>query len=257
MISGGSGWRRSRLGFGTASLHREFSSQRRLRLLEVALDSGIRHFDTAPAYGDGLGESDLGRSGVLRAAGVAVATKVGLYPALGSCGSASQLWWKRATGRLLPWMSGVRRDWQLARAAESLRASLRRLRRDHVDLLLLHEPDIQLLDADQYLEWVTLEQRAGLLRDWGVAGEPAAVEPFVASGHDLARVVQTRDSLDLHEAGFLAKYGRPLQLTYGYGVRPVQGRDLLPHALARNPEGTVVFSSLSVERIATAGRLCA
>ena len=51
----------SRIGFGTASLHHLYRSRARSALLTAALDSGISHFDTAPMYGEGMAERELGR----------------------------------------------------------------------------------------------------------------------------------------------------------------------------------------------------
>lgn len=82
-----------------------------------ALAAGVTYFDTAPLYGDGESERNLGR--VLRAlraeaAGVVLGTKVRLPP-------------------------GSRAEIGTAIAA-SLEASLRRLGRDSVDLFQLHDP---------------------------------------------------------------------------------------------------------------------
>ena len=51
----------SRLGLGTHSLHRLFAPAARRDLLARALDLGVLHFDTAPSYGDGLAEREIGR----------------------------------------------------------------------------------------------------------------------------------------------------------------------------------------------------
>lgn len=81
-----------------------------------ALDAGVTYFDTAPSYGDGRSEENLGR--VLRELGawrdVVVGTKVRLQPA--------------------------DLDDPAAAIRRSCEASLRRLGRDSVDLLQLHNP---------------------------------------------------------------------------------------------------------------------
>lgn len=81
-----------------------------------ALDAGVRYFDTAPSYGGGRSEENLGR--VLRDLGawrdVIVGTKVRLQP---------------------PDL-----DDPAAAIQRSCEASLRRLGRDSVDLLQLHNP---------------------------------------------------------------------------------------------------------------------
>jgi aryl-alcohol dehydrogenase-like predicted oxidoreductase len=51
----------SRLVFGTLSLHRLAAANARSRLLSIAYDKGITHFDTARMFGDGIAERALGR----------------------------------------------------------------------------------------------------------------------------------------------------------------------------------------------------
>ena len=81
-----------------------------------ALDAGITYFDTAPSYGDGRSEENLGRvlHGLNASDRVVVGTKVRLAP----------------KDRADP-ASAIR---------HSLQQSLRRLRRESVDLLQVHNP---------------------------------------------------------------------------------------------------------------------
>jgi L-galactose dehydrogenase/L-glyceraldehyde 3-phosphate reductase len=84
------------------------------RAVARALDAGINHFDTAPTYGDGASEQNLGRVLAALRPDVVVSTKVRLAPDdRGRIGAA---------------------------VAASLAASLKRLRREHVDLFQFHNP---------------------------------------------------------------------------------------------------------------------
>lgn len=84
-------------------------------LIEAALTAGINYFDTAPLYGDGESEANLGDAlHDLGAADVVVSTKVEIGDDLSS--------------------AGVR---------ASLAASLRRLRRDRLDIVLVHNRVVQ------------------------------------------------------------------------------------------------------------------
>lgn len=56
------------------------TSAGRLRLLEVAFEEGITHFDTAPLYGQGLAESVLGKFARSRREALTITTKFGLVP---------------------------------------------------------------------------------------------------------------------------------------------------------------------------------
>ncbi len=111
-------------GYGTAGLGRSLSRRERIRLVETAYDAGIRYFDTAPLYGAGAAEDALGRA--LRGRDdVTLATKVGIVPP-GLVGVALRR--PAASGRFGP-----------AEIRAQLEGSLRRLRREAVDVLLLHE----------------------------------------------------------------------------------------------------------------------
>jgi len=250
----------SRFGFGTASLHHLFSSRDRQDLLDAASSAGITHFDTAPYYGYGLAEMDLGRFISNRRAGFTVTTKVGLYPLGPSAGHAMGVWARKALGKLVPQVSLPVVNWQIGRARDSLRASLKRLRTEYVDFLLLHEPDAALLDTDEFLNWLATERASGCIRAWGVAGVASNVRPWVLSQHPLATVVQTQDSIDKRQADFVLRADRSLQFTYGYlsgkaATEQAQPPELVfQEALRRNSSGTVLVSTRRVAHLASIAR---
>jgi aryl-alcohol dehydrogenase-like predicted oxidoreductase len=245
----------SRLGFGTGSLHHLLSARRRQRLLEEAGSAGITHFDTAPYYGYGLAERDLGRYLRGRRSRLTVATKVGLYPLGPASGHIASVLLRKAAGRIVRRIAAPVVDRRVERAEASLHASLRRLSTDHVDFLFLHEPDPTSLEADETSAWLERERRRGSIRAWGLAGLPAGILPLVRQRHPLAMVVQTQDSLDLRQADFLADSGRKMQITYGYLSRPHAGSasgdpaTTIREALGRNTTGCVLVSTRSVDHL--------
>ena len=81
---------------------------------------------------------------------------------------------------------------------------------------MLHEPELALLLTDEWLCWLEEEVSAGRVRHLGVAMNADRLEAFLAAASPLAAVVQTADSLLNREADVMLKYGRPLQITYGY-----------------------------------------
>lgn len=105
------------LGFGCGNvggLMVRGTPAERERAVARALELGVNFFDTAPLYGDGVSEQHLGQALAALRAQCLVATKV----RLGEAGLSDP--GKAVTG--------------------SLETSLRRLRRDRVDLLQLHDP---------------------------------------------------------------------------------------------------------------------
>jgi aryl-alcohol dehydrogenase-like predicted oxidoreductase len=251
----GTDLRVSRISFGTASLHHVFSASARQTLLETAADLGVTHFDTAPLYGYGLAEVDLGKFLHSRRHGFTLTTKVGLYPWGGAARHASSVWARKGIGRAFRRVALPVVDWHLQKARASLHASLRRLGVDRVDLLLLHEPIHALINTDEFQLWLEDEVSRGLIRYWGIAGEPERIIPWLNGLHIFARVVQTRDSLAAREADFLLSVGRSLQFTYGYlsATRPngqaIPAVAVLRSALERNSCGSIIISSTAVGRL--------
>lgn len=246
----------SRLAFGTASLHHLFSPTQRQDLLAAAAAADITHFDTSPYYGYGLAERDLGVFLRGRRAGFTLATKVGLYPWGAASNHAGTVWARKAVGKLFPRFSLPVVNWQVARARTSLHQSLRRLKTDYVDFLFLHEPDVGLVQADEFMRWIDSEHARGTVRNWGLAGVADKVAPWVQADHPLAKVVQTQDSLDKKQADFMLGCGRGLQFTYGYlsSQNRVGESDapeaVLRRALQRNATGSVIVATRHVDRIA-------
>lgn len=240
----------SRLGLGTASLHHVWSQVRRQRILSVAASSGVTHFDTSPLYGFGLAELELGRFLASNSTQATVATKIGLYPPPGSTGRFAGALARKAFGRLCSSLSKARADWSVRVAAESLERSLRRLRRDCIDVLFLHEPRVRDVDPDVLLGFLEGRRRAGVIRWWGLAGEPEGFLPWVAEDHPIARVLQLRDSLGGDPPRALAAAGRDFQFTYGYLARAgsaaastLGARATIQAALRRNTTGCVLVST--------------
>jgi aryl-alcohol dehydrogenase-like predicted oxidoreductase len=254
----------SRLSFGTARLHQLATRRSRQRLLGHASAAGFSHFDTAPLYGFGLAEEELGVFLASQSSALTVATKIGLYPPRGGRPRLAWVWGQKALGRVLPRWSRPVVSWSLAVAERSLHLSLRRLRRDHVDILFLHEPDPSLLQADEVLRWLERQQQLGKVRHHGAAGEAAGFARWIVAGHPLCQVLQLRDSLDRREADVALGAGRPLQFTFGYlsalasagdaSGRALSKREAIQAALRRSEHGSVLVSSCAPEHVGELSR---
>ena len=128
----------SQIGLGCVTFGREIDEASSFAMLDHALDRGVRHFDTAAAYGGGASETILGKwLASRRPEGITIATKV------------------------LPPYDRI-----------DITPSLKRLGVDQIDLLYLHQWHETALQADAALEKlpvtrfgasnVTLDQLRGL-----------------------------------------------------------------------------------------------
>lgn len=251
----------SRLSFGTASLHHLPTKRSRLRLLSTAADSGFTHFDTSPLYGNGLAEEELGRFIRQNSFDLTVATKVGLYAPRGAGSNAVSAWSRKLIGKIFPRLSRPTTNWTIVAAEMSLDRSLRRLGRECVDFLFIHEPGPGLFETDEWLEWFGRQRRSGKIKKWGLAGPVVGMTPWLCSGHPLADVLQVRDGLGSKEADALQDNKREMQFTYGYlseqTSRPIDrpAEQILREALSRNTTGSIVVSTRKLDRIPTLARL--
>jgi len=126
----------------------------------LAVELGVNYFDTAPGYGNGRSEAILGEALSGNRARVVLATK---YP------------------------FGDR--WQPDDATAGVRASLARLRTDHVDVLQLHggaftDDLAESILASGVLDWADSMREAGLCRFTGITAEgpSGALERLLRTG---------------------------------------------------------------------------
>ena len=126
---------------------RGLSETEALDLVHKALDLGINFFDTAPNYGLGTSESRLGKAlqGIDRSR-IVVNTKFG----------------HTVTGTT---------DYRSEHIRESLEGSLKRLKMDYVDSLIIHNPPFETLDGNQNDHYELLERlkEEGKIKAYGAS----------------------------------------------------------------------------------------
>jgi aryl-alcohol dehydrogenase-like predicted oxidoreductase len=260
----------SRLGFGCARTFGGSELRRSAALIEAAIDCGIRHFDTAPAYGS---EEVLGE--VLgNASGVTITTKVGLprftagpssargifgplyrrtvRPILGRFpGIKTRLLRVAATRQPNPKPIGKRR----IRPEEVLREvdeSLRLLRRSKIDLYLLHEPD-EIEITDELREAFQSLQHDGVIGAFGLAfgADPSAMTSFGTI--EQCRYNGRNPGRECGEAAHIyhgvVRFG--LQ---EHGHR--SAGDLISRVLQQHADAAVIFSASSKRQIQQVSHSC-
>jgi D-threo-aldose 1-dehydrogenase len=128
----------SQLGFGTTALGnimRATPERDAAVAVEAAWSAGLRYFDTAPQYGEGLAEERLGSALKLKSrADWILSTKVGklLQPTPDGSAPSGGLF---ASGR--PYTIAF--DYSYDGTMRSLEASLGRLQTDRIDVVLIHD----------------------------------------------------------------------------------------------------------------------
>ncbi len=149
------------LGFGVSGPHSTGLVPRRqtVQLIRQALDGGASLFDTAPFYGDGEAESRLGE-------------------ALDGARDRAFIVSKAGTVRR---GLGLAKDFSSAHLTGSVEASLRRLRTDWLDALLLHGPGPEHLN-DGALETLERLKTDGKIRHTGVCGRGPEIEAAITLG---------------------------------------------------------------------------
>jgi aryl-alcohol dehydrogenase-like predicted oxidoreductase len=160
---GNTGLEVSEIGFGAWQLCNSDSwggmdERTALRLVHEAVDGGINLFDTAPNYADTKSERLLGEALQGRRDGVVLVSKFGHTPEGPKLFTVDWFW-------------------------ESLEASLGRLRTDYLDVLLLHNPPVEMFEGTDPL-WSAMEEARtqGKIRHYGASLDFASeVESCVAN----------------------------------------------------------------------------
>lgn len=198
---------------GLSGIYGGSDDEQGIRTLQGAADAGVTFFDTADVYGNGHNEELLGRALRDRRQGLVIASKFGLKAQTGSD--------RQVRGHP---------DY----VKQAVRASLRRLGLDYLDLYYLHRVDPQVPIEDTVGAMAELVQQ-GLVRQLGLSEASPATIRRAAAVHPIA-ALQSEWSLwarDL-EAEIL-----PTCRELGIGLVPWSplGRGFLTHQLTQLAPG--------------------
>lgn len=166
----------SEIGFGcwgigglTSASYGETYDNESIAALHKARDLGVTLYDTAPAYGrseDLIGKAFNGSPDVV------LATKVGY----------------------LAWDS--RPDFTINGIVTSINKSLKRLRSDRIDLLLLHGAPPAVLDTDEIHEILSSLTEAGKIRYWGISAKSPSDALEVLKSHNVSVIQANFNMMD-------------------------------------------------------------
>ena len=199
------------LGFGCAYLVGGFNRPFAAQVVAAALEAGYRHFDVAPSYGLGSAEAVLGKALRGRRHEVTITSKAGepwIPPSpMRFVAHSAAMPLRAAVRGLRRRASPGARDaatprthplpsFDVQEVSRSLDRSLRRLKTDHLDILLLHEAE-RVDVSDELLSFLQAARRAGKVRAIGVGSERTRVEAIARALPDAFDVYQySWDALD-------------------------------------------------------------
>jgi D-threo-aldose 1-dehydrogenase len=275
-----------RIGFGCSHITAGFEARSNMRLLRAAYDLGVRHFDTAPFYGHGTSEEVVGDAFRRDRHKVTIATKIGI--------PHGTLSYKRQIVRFLAspirrWTPGIskfaagqiystqpRTDFSLSAIEWSLDKSLKKLKTDYIDIVLLHEVRVEDL-SDELLNKLWRLVGEGKVRRLGIGTTIQCMREIQGGGYDFeiyqrpwsvfvpderlfADRYQILHGSILSAAGTVRenlrtdpKFRLRLQQLSGLEFRSTDdiGKILLLGAVSANPRGLALFSSQVQSRIAS------
>jgi aryl-alcohol dehydrogenase-like predicted oxidoreductase len=177
------------LGFGCAPLLGRVGRKESLTALTAAVDAGITFYDTARSYGYGESETLLGEFFASRRDQVVLCTKFGIVPAPKGGWKQKVKPMAQAVIKLVPALRSVARSaaatsiggqFSAQVLRDSFETSLRELKTDYVDMLLLHAAPMDVLTQDDLLEAMDRLVEAGKVRMAGISGEHDVIAATLA-----------------------------------------------------------------------------
>jgi aryl-alcohol dehydrogenase-like predicted oxidoreductase len=173
---------------GLGSLTRPRTRRESLALIVAAVDSGITLFDTADIYAQGESERLLGEA--LRSTDARIITKAGqqfpltkrvLLPLRGVAKSLLAHSAQARAAAIAVRAKPLRRNYTPEYLRRAVLRSLARLRREQVDIFLLHSPSAADLADGEALDCLSALKQEGLARCIGVSCDDQATLAIIAS----------------------------------------------------------------------------
>ncbi|MEQ9506961.1 MAG: aldo/keto reductase [Hyphomonas sp.] len=277
------------LGFGCGQLADAGDAAAAARLLEAAFDNGITYFDTARLYAEGRAEGILGEVFKDRRDQVIIASKAGILPA--SVWLTKRVTDKAVrTARRLPGLQSILPEpapvhptfnvFDRPRLQASVETSLRELKTDYLDVLLLHECQPEHAADEAVRAFADDLVRQGKVRAYGIAPRIDDALAIEQQGVAFGKIVQVASSAWQDTVSRLPPRADRLLITHSVLGQPFRdtlqklradeaaaaswraaldidptdpqalARLILGHALQANPSGLVLFSTTNPDRIA-------
>ena len=261
------------LGFGGATLTNLKSLKEVLQLLDLAFECGVRHFDTAPLYGQGYSEVIYGKFLKDKRQQITLTTKFGLgednetekipvnliLPVNYLVKSIKKKIKKSNQENNQIYSGSPYRKIEKSSIQKSFEKSLKRLKTDYVDYYLLHEglPSFLTEEAWAYLQQLKKEN---VVRSIGLGTNVFAIKTLNTSDVRLWDVLQYDYSNPLVGNEVMAKFPEKIHFHHSC-LRSINNEELvhispedrggflLAQATLNNPDGKIIFSTRSQDSL--------
>jgi len=241
----------SKFIFGTGSLMRIPFRSERFKLLELACELGFTHFDTAPLYGYGNCEREIGE--ILQSNSfLTVTTKIGLKPTTSRNLSAKSFLAYKAYRKVTRNVMPPTRDFSVEWADLSLKSSLERLRRDRIDLLLLHEAHLSDVKTNDLITWLEKQKVAGTISEFGISGSRDSIDTFAEL--DVPSSFIRQEAADIFSTK-ASEAARLAQIRFGYmrqiteKQKEIDPLESFSQLVRENREDAVIISTTKQNRL--------
>jgi len=190
----------SALGFGCSALGGRIGRTQSLRALALAFERGVTYYDTARSYGYGASEKIVGEFTRGKRDRVLIATKFGIVPRRSIASNRLIKGLARNTFALLPRLKGTvqkslgdqfqRSRFSAVDMLSSLEQSLRELRTDYVDVMLMHACGPGDLSNQELATALQKVIQSGRVRYVGIASGLETVPAALREWRQVLSVVQ-------------------------------------------------------------------
>lgn len=256
------------LGFGCVSLTQHRVLKNALNILNAAFDQGIRHFDTAPLYGNGYSEKIVGTFIKNKREQLTITTKFGL----------GNLYQPSINLNIALLLNAIKKGLQKKKIINtiqqpallkyriidadyikcSLTNSLKNLQTDYIDYYLLHEAMPAFLTSDAIL-YLKQQQKNGFIRELGIAAGYVNFFNIDNKEIDGFTVLQYENGLHYKTDDILNKFSSKKHF-YHSSLKSIpflnknySGSEwagiLLSRACKINPSGKILFSTTKIRRL--------
>ena len=261
------------LGFGGATLTNLKSLKEVLQLLDLAFDYGIRHFDTAPLYGQGYSEVIYGKFLKGKRQQITLTTKFGLgednetekipvnliLPVNYLVKSIKKKLKKSNQENNQIYSGSQYRKIEKSSIQKSFEKSLKRLKTDYVDYYLLHEGLPSFLTEEAWAYLLQLKKE-NTVRNIGMGTNVFAIKTLNTNDVTLWDVLQYDYSNPLVGNEIMVKFPEKVHFHHSclrninfeklVDISPEdRGGFLLAQATLNNPNGKIIFSTRSQDSL--------